>query len=62
MHIPAIDVSPLSFIGPGLASFPNDCWLIRRDVGVLTIDDLPDDDLLAIFDFYVVPYQDLNFL
>ena len=46
---------------PGLASSPNDCWLIRRDVGVLTIDDLPDDDLLAIFDFYVVPYQDLNF-
>jgi hypothetical protein len=28
---------------------------------VLTIDDLPDDDLLAIFDFYVVRYQDLDF-
>jgi hypothetical protein len=28
---------------------------------VLTIDDLPDDDLLAIFDFCVVRYQDLNF-
>jgi hypothetical protein len=27
---------------------------------VLTIDDLPDDDLLAIFDFYVVRYQDLD--
>jgi hypothetical protein len=28
---------------------------------VLTIDDLPDDDLLAIFDFYVIEYQDLVF-
>jgi hypothetical protein len=28
---------------------------------VLTIDDLPDDDLLEIFDFYVVRYQDLCF-
>jgi hypothetical protein len=28
---------------------------------VLTIDDLPDDDLLAIFDLYVVRYQDLDF-
>jgi hypothetical protein len=27
---------------------------------VLTIDDLPDDDLLAIFDFCVVRYEDLN--
>jgi hypothetical protein len=27
---------------------------------VLTIDDLPDDDLLAIFDVYVVSYQDLG--
>jgi F-box-like len=27
--------------------------------GALTIDDLPDDVLLAIFDFYVVGYQDL---
>jgi len=33
----------------------------RCDVGrVLTIDDLPDDDLLAIFDFYVVSYQDID--
>jgi hypothetical protein len=31
------------------------------DVGqVLTINDLPDDDLLTIFDFYVVGYQDLE--
>jgi hypothetical protein len=29
---------------------------------VVTIDDLPDDDLLAIFDFYVVKYQDLDLL
>jgi hypothetical protein len=36
---------------------------MRCDVGrVLTIDDLPDDDLLAIFDFYVVSYQDLDFI
>jgi hypothetical protein len=27
----------------------------------VTIDDLTDDDLLAIFDFYVVRYQDLGF-
>jgi hypothetical protein len=27
---------------------------------VVTIDDLPDDDLLAIFDFYVFKYQDLD--
>jgi hypothetical protein len=27
---------------------------------VLTIDDLPDDDLLAIFDFHVVSYQDID--
>jgi hypothetical protein len=34
----------------------------RCDVGrVLTIDDLPDDDLLAIFYFCVVSYQDLAF-
>jgi len=32
--------------------------LIRCDVGrVLTIDDLPDDDLLIKFDFYVFKYQ-----
>ena len=32
----------------------NDRWLIRCDVGrALTINDLSDDDLLAIFDFYV---------
>jgi hypothetical protein len=38
----------------------NDCRLIRYDVGqVVTIDILPDDVLLAIFDFYVVPYQDI---
>ena len=37
--------------------------MIRCDVGrVLTIDDLSDDDLLAIFDFYVVRYQDLDLL
>jgi hypothetical protein len=29
---------------------------------VLTINDLPDDVLLAIFDFYVVGYQDLDLL
>ena len=34
---------------------------IRCDVGqVVTIDVLSDDALLAIFDFYVVPYQDLD--
>ena len=44
-----------------MASSPNDCWLIRCDVGqVVTIDVLSDDALLAIFDFYVVPYQDLD--
>src|SRR6267154_2277883 len=40
---------------------PNDCWLIRWDVGkVVTIDDLSDDDLLVIFDFCVVRLQDLG--
>ena len=37
-------------------------WLIQCDVGqvvYVTIDVLPDDVLLAIFDFYVVKYQDL---
>ena len=35
-------------------SSPTDCWLIRCDVGqMVTIDDLPDDALLAIFDFSV---------
>jgi hypothetical protein len=29
---------------------------------VLTIDDLPDDALLEIFDLYIVRYQDLDFL
>jgi hypothetical protein len=45
-------------------SSPNDFWLIRCDVGqvVVTIDDLPDDVLLAIFDFYVVKYQRPEFL
>ena len=28
---------------------------------MVTIEELPDDDLLAIFDFYVVRYQDLDF-
>ena len=38
----------------------NNCRLIRYDVGqVVTIDILPDDVLLAIFDFYVVRYEDL---
>jgi F-box-like len=42
-------------------SYPNDCWLIRCVVGqVITIDVLPDDVLLTIFDFYVVRYQDLD--
>ena len=43
-----------------LESSPNDCWLIRcRDIGqIVTIDGLPDDVLLAIFDFYVGGYQD----
>ena len=45
-----------------LASSPNDCWLIRRDVGrVLTIDDLPDDVLLEIFAFYVVRLHNVGF-
>jgi len=36
--------------------------LIQCYVGrVLTIDDLPDDDLIEIFDFYVVRYQYLGF-
>jgi hypothetical protein len=44
-----------------LASSPNDRWLIGCDVGqVVTIDVLPDDVLLTIFDFYVVRYQDLD--
>jgi hypothetical protein len=35
--------------------------LIRCDVGqVVTVDDLPDDVLLAIFDFYVFKDQDLE--
>src|SRR5260370_21076769 len=38
------------------ASSPNDCWLIRCDVGQIEV--LPDDVLLAIFDFCVVGYQD----
>ena len=37
---------------------PNDCWLIQYDVGQeVTIDVLPDDVLLATFDFCVVKYQ-----
>jgi hypothetical protein len=37
--------------------------LIRCDVGrLLTIDDLPDDVLLDIFDFHVATYQDLDFI
>jgi hypothetical protein len=44
-------------------SSPNDCgWLIRCDVDqVVTIDDLPDDVLLTIFDLYVGKYQYLDF-
>ena len=43
-----------------LLPFPDDCWLIRCDVGqVAAIDVLPDDALLAIFDFCVVGYQDM---
>src|SRR5258708_4843554 len=38
------------------ASSPNDSWLIRCDVGQIEV--LPDDVLLAIFDFYVVGYPD----
>src|SRR6266700_3384297 len=48
-----------------LASSPNDCRLIRCHVGLVVaieIDVLPDDVLLAIFDFYVVGYQDLDFI
>src|SRR6266849_1377142 len=57
MHIPTIDVSLLLCTG----IIPDDCWLIRCDVGwLVTIDDLPDDVLLEIFDFYVVGYQDLD--
>ena len=41
-------------------SSPTDCWLIQCDVGqMVTIDDLTDDDLLAIFDFYVAEHQGL---
>jgi hypothetical protein len=59
MQIPTIDVSLLSCTG----IISHDCRLIRCDQGrVLTIDDLPEDVLLAIFDFYVVPYQDVDFL
>src|SRR6266849_1894179 len=56
-HIPTIDVSACC----ALASSPNDCWLIRCDhVGhVVTIDVLPDDVLLTIFDFYV--YQKTSY-
>ena len=44
-----------------LLPFPDDCWLIRCDVGqVAAIDVLPDDALLAIFDFCVVGYQDMD--
>jgi hypothetical protein len=38
------------------ASSPNDSWLIRCDVGQIEV--LPDDALLAIFDFFVVGYED----
>jgi hypothetical protein len=55
-HIPTIDVSCCTLI-----SSLKDCWLIRCDVGqVATIDVLPDDVLLTIFDCYVVGYQDLR--
>ena len=58
MQTPTMDVRPL--LCTGIIS--NDCWLIRCDVGrVLTIDDLPDDDLLAIFDLYVFIYHDRDF-
>ena len=58
---PLIDVSLL--LCTWLASSPDDCWLIRCDVlhagQAITIDDLPDDVLLAIFDFYVAKHQGL---
>ena len=41
-------------------SSPTDYWLIRCDVGqMVTIDDLPDDALLVIFDLYVVEHKGL---
>ena len=44
-------------------TFPSDCRLIQCDLGrILTIDDLPDDVLLAIFDLYVFKCQDLHLL
>jgi hypothetical protein len=48
-----------------LVSPSSDCCLIRMRCAafrVLTIDVLPDDVLLTIFDFCVVGYQDLYFL
>jgi hypothetical protein len=48
-----------------LASSPNDCRLIRCDIigQLVTIDVLPDDAFLAVFDFYVVvKYQELDFI
>src|SRR5216684_7127928 len=38
------------------ASFPYDSWLIRCNVGQIEV--LPDDVLLAIFDFCVVAYPE----
>ena len=41
----------------------SDRWLIRCDEGrMLAIDDLPDDVLLTVFDFYVYKHQGLQFL
>jgi hypothetical protein len=38
------------------ASSPNNSWLIRCDLGQIEV--LPDDVLLAIFDFFMVRDQD----
>ena len=64
MYILIIEVS-LFLCALVTVSSPNDCWLIRCDIlvgRVLAINDLPDDDLLAIFDFCVLRDQYLYFL
>jgi hypothetical protein len=61
--MPTINVSLLSRTGIISQRLLADSMLVRCDVDqVVTVDDLPDDILLAIFDFYLFKYQDLDFL
>ena len=61
MHIPTINVSLLlctGIISKRLVADPTDVFVGQ----VVTIDVLPDDVLLTIFDFFVVGHQDLELI